>query len=81
MNIAAIIGALFGALYGEREATLETILGWGGLYGFIWWILGALLIMPFWLGMPLLMINDMTIMSLVGHLTYGVLMSAVYFRL
>jgi hypothetical protein len=81
MNIAAIIGAIFGAVYGEPQTTLETILGWGGLYGFIWWILGPLLIMPFWLGMPLFMINDMIIMSFVGHLTYGLITSAVYFRL
>lgn len=81
MNIAAIIGAIFGVLYGEAETTLESILGWGGFYGFIWWLLGPLLIMPFWLGMPLFMINDMTIMSLVGHLTYGVITSAAYFRL
>lgn len=81
MNIASIIGAIFGVLYGQPETTLESILGWGGLYGFIWWLLGPLLIMPFWLGMPLFMINDMTIMSLVGHLTYGVITSAVYFRL
>lgn len=69
--ISAFIGATFGLLLGNRVDGTTTALGWGALYGFVWWILGPLLIMPAMMGMPLFMINGMTMMSLVGHLIYG----------
>jgi hypothetical protein len=41
-------------------------------------VLGPLLIMPAMLGMPLVQINSMTLMSLVGHLIYGAVAGAGY---
>src|SRR5918995_1886667 len=50
---SALIGALFGWLLGERVAgRLAPGAGWGALYGFGWWILGGLILMPILLGMP-----------------------------
>ncbi len=49
-------------------------------YSAIWWVLGALAIMPAVLGMPLFMINTMAGMSLIGHLAYGLVLSLVAVR-
>lgn len=49
----------------------------GLLYGALWWVLGPLIAMPMMLGMPLFMINTMTMFSLMGHLIYGAILGAV----
>jgi hypothetical protein len=41
-------------------------------------VLGALLIMPAWMGMPVFQIGTMQLQSLVGHLVYGVALGAVF---
>lgn len=52
----------------------------GLLYGAFWWVLGALLIMPLMLGMPLFAISTMALMSLMGHLVYGLILGVVAVR-
>ncbi len=37
----------------------------------IWWVLGALPLMPLRLGMPEFEINTTTMQSLMGHLLFG----------
>lgn len=49
-------------------------------YGLVWWVLGPLLIMPMMMGMPLFAINTMALMSLMGHLVYGVILAVVAVR-
>jgi hypothetical protein len=52
---SAIIGAIFGWLLGTRTADrIGAGAKWGALYGFGWWILGGLILMPLLLGMPAL---------------------------
>ena len=52
----------------------------GGGYGFAWWILGGLILMPVLLGMPafaplrMAPMRPVAMGSLVGHLVYGVLL-------
>lgn len=36
---SALLGAIFGALLGDRSRTLGRALGWGSVYGFAWWVL------------------------------------------
>jgi hypothetical protein len=55
-----------------------TLVGLG--YGALWWVLGALTIMPAVLGMPLFMIDTMAGMSLMGHLVYGAILALVAVR-
>jgi hypothetical protein len=52
----------------------------GALYGVIWWVGGALIAMPTMLGMGemVLVIGDMQVMSLVGHLIFGVATGLVF---
>lgn len=78
---SAIIGAGFGLAVGDRFAEWTGLLGAGLGYGFLWWILGPLLIMPIWLGMgPMLgrALDAANLMSLMGHLVYGLVTAAVY---
>jgi len=55
-----------------------TVVGLG--YGALWWVLGALTIMPAALGMPLFMIDTMAGLSLLGHLVYGAILALVAVR-
>jgi hypothetical protein len=81
---SAVIGGVFGWLLGGRVHTYASGLGWGAAYGFVWWILGGLILMPIFLGMPAfapLMMPPMQMVamgSLVGHLIYGVILGATY---
>lgn len=52
----------------------------GLLYGALWWVLGPLLIMPLMLGMPLFAIKTTALMSLLGHLLYGLILGVVAVR-
>ena len=84
---SAVIGAVFGWLLGRRSQGFAAGLGWGTLYGFIWWILGALILMPLFLGMPPFAPLQMEPMrpvamgSLVGHLIYGVILGGGFVML
>ena len=81
MAISAFIGATFGVLLeflplGGRVALVIA----GGVYGMIWWVLGALIMMPLMLGMAamVLVIGQMQWMSLMGHVIYGVILGIAY---
>lgn len=50
---SGLIGGIYGWLLGNRVAgRLGAGAGSGALYGIIWWILGGLILMPIFLGMP-----------------------------
>lgn len=69
MVLSLIFGVIFGlAVTSPRPAPLLLS---GIAYGVLLWVFGALLIMPAMLGMPVMMIDAMTMQSLVGHLIYG----------
>ncbi len=81
MVISAIIGAGFGLLFGGRVSTLQDGALWVAVYGFIWWILGPLLIMPTMMGMGPqfgMALSMPMLMSLVGHLLYGIATGLAY---
>jgi hypothetical protein len=77
---SAVIGAIFGWLLGTRSHHFGPALGWGALYGFAWWILGGLILMPLFLGTPAFAPLQMAPMrpvamgSLMGHLLYGIIL-------
>jgi hypothetical protein len=84
---SAVIGALFAWLLGRRVIDYGSGLGWGAAYGFGWWILGGLILMPMLLGMPAfapLMMAPMRMVamgSLIGHLIYGLILGGAYVAL
>ena len=49
---SAIIGTIFGWVLGNRAGSYGAGLGWGAAYGIFWWLLGAQILMPVFLGMP-----------------------------
>lgn len=81
---SAVIGGLFGLLLGNLVRGYGSGLGWGALYGIVWWVLGALILMPLLLGMPALAPLQMQMMrpvawgSLMGHLIFGLILGGVF---
>ncbi len=72
MAIASFVGITFGLLFGAaaRAPALTVVLGVA--YGWLWWVLGGLTLMPLRLGAGLFVFNADALKSLVGHLAYGV---------
>ena len=77
---SALFGVIFVLLFSRWLTRRGPAMLLGLLYGAAWWVVGALLIMPAWLGM-----NDMIFhvganqwWSLAGHLIYGLLLAVGY---
>lgn len=77
---SVLIGAFFGWLFDEHIQGYSDGLAWGAVYGVFWWILGALILMPIFLGMsafaPLKMapMRMVAMASLMGHVIYGLVL-------
>lgn len=80
----AVMGALFGVLFGSRAARLRAWLVRGALYGAAWWIVGSLVVMPVALGMPAFSplttatMRDGAMVSLAGYLLSGGILGGVF---
>ena len=79
---SVIIGALFGLVFGAFSHSYDQGALFGLIYGVIWWVLGPLILMPLMLGMggPQfgMAFTPPMLMSLVGHLAYGLITGLVY---
>jgi uncharacterized membrane protein YagU involved in acid resistance len=73
---SALFGAIFALLFAKWAGGLGAAAVLGLLYGVVWWVLGALLIMPAWLGMSemVFQFNKTAWQSLAGHLLYGLVL-------
>lgn len=81
MVISAMIGGSFGLLRGTQAQTYASGSLWGLGYGALWWVLGPLVLMPLMMGMGVRFGAALTppmLMSLVGHLLFGLLTGLVY---
>ncbi|MBI2857521.1 MAG: hypothetical protein HYX90_00465 [Chloroflexi bacterium] len=84
---SAVIGIIFALFLGKRVHGYPGGAGMGAAYGFAWWILGGLILMPVALGMapfaPLTVadMRSIGIGSLFGHLIYGMVLGLVFARL
>lgn len=85
MLISAVIGATYGGLVSLLNLApayaLPPGVGVGAAYGLVWWILGPLLLMPIMMGMGPQFgsaLDQMNLMSLVGHLIYGALLGGAF---
>ncbi len=81
LMISATIGGSFAVLL--NASGLRGGVGAGLVYGFTWWILGPLTLMPFFMGMGLGVNWNVTAMSaampsLVGHLIFGAILGGTY---
>lgn len=73
MAISAFIGAIYGLVAGRFSLTSGNALIGGAINGLVWWVLGALALMPLFLGMNemIFVIGQPQWMSMVGHILYG----------
>ena len=71
--ISAITGAIYGFFAVRFQQTWRNAVIGGFVYGIIWWVLGALVLMPAILGMiqMIFVIERMQWMSLLGHIIFG----------
>ncbi len=77
LAISVFIGATFGLLAKSKLTSWGAGIGLGVAYGVVWWVLGALILMPTKLGMPVFMINTMAWQSLMGHMIFGLVLGVV----
>jgi uncharacterized membrane protein YagU involved in acid resistance len=78
--ISAVTGALYGHFAPAFSKTWGSAIAAGVVYGVIWWVLGALILMPAILGMfeMIFVIQQMQWMSLMGHIVFGVIIALVF---
>jgi uncharacterized membrane protein YagU involved in acid resistance len=80
MVISAILGAGYGFIASRLPGSWGTGIVAGAIYGIVWWVLGALTLMPLMLGMTQMVfaIGGPQWMSLVGHLIFGVITGLLF---
>lgn len=80
MAISAGIGAIYGLVASRLPRTTTTGIVAGAINGVVWWILGALILMPLMLGMSemVLRIGQPQWLSLLGHLAYGIVTGLLF---
>ncbi len=80
---SAIIGASYGVIAGRLSSRWPVAIVAGAVYGMVWWVLGALVLMPVLLGMTqmVFVIGSPQLMSLMGHVIYGVVTGLLFARL
>jgi uncharacterized membrane protein YagU involved in acid resistance len=73
LAISAFIGAVYGVVIGRFPNTTQVALAGGIINGVVWWVLGALVLMPLMLGMSqmVFVIGGDQWLSLMGHIIYG----------
>ncbi len=83
MVISGVIGAIYGIVAVRLPLNYTMGILAGAVYGVLWWVLGALVLMPLILGMSamILQVGPLQWMSLMGHLIYGVIVGLLYVRL
>lgn len=77
--ISVVIGVGFALICGALRPGSGAAIVYGLVYGAVWWVLGPLVLMPAMLGMGAFPpIEQPQLMSLVGHLVYGLVLAGVY---
>lgn len=80
--ISAGLGIGYALTVGAMDPGLGASAGFGLVYGAIWWVLGPLILMPLIMGMSAFPeIGQDQILSLVGHLVYGLILGLVFVAL
>jgi hypothetical protein len=73
--IAVVIGMSYGWLFARESPNFVSGVGWGLLYGLIWWFLGPFTLFQTVLGRPFTWSPEAvadSLPSLLGHLLYGI---------
>jgi len=83
MVISLLIAIGFGLVFGGLVRSVGSGILWGMIYGAIWWFLGPLTLMPYFMGMGwgVNWTAEMTrqlFPSLLGHLVFGLVLGVVF---
>lgn len=81
LTISVILGSTYGLFFRRQSDDLTSGIGWGVTWGFLWWIVGALTVLPVWLGGdPQWSAADAAAAfpSLIGHLGFGAGLGATF---
>ena len=86
MAISVFVGGVFGWLLRGRVHSGFAGIAYGLMYGFSWWYLGPMTLLPALLGMGLsaewnAAATGGDLLSLTGHLVYGLILGFTYTRL
>jgi len=84
LGIAILIGISYALLFRRHSYDISSALGWGLSFGFFWWIMGPLTLMPALLGLGLQWTLDAATIAfpnLIGHLAYGAGLGITYYIL
>lgn len=83
MLISLGLGGLYGLIATKLPLNRGAGIVGGALYGLVWWVLGALILMPIMLGMVQMVfqIGQTQMFSLVGHLVFGVILGLLFIPL
>jgi uncharacterized membrane protein YagU involved in acid resistance len=82
--IAQVIGVSYAVLFRRCSFDVLSGIGWGVTYGFFWWVLGDLTLLPALDGTAIrwdAAVIAAEFPSLIGHLAYGAALGAVFYRL
>lgn len=74
LMISAIFGVIFGLLARKPSAGISL----GLIYGVVLWFLFPFIMMPMMMGMPAMTWSQTSMMSLIGHLVYGLVLGISY---
>lgn len=77
MMISIVYGIVLAVLASRWLGSWGSSLLVGMVYGIVLWIVGPLVVMPMMMGMPLFAFTGTTMMSLMGHIIYGLITAAV----
>lgn len=77
LAISVLFGVGYGLTFAGASRSWGHATGFGVVYGVVWWVLGALLIMPVYMGMPVFQIGETQLQSLMGHMLYGLTLGLV----
>ncbi len=83
MLISAAIGGAYGLVAGHLPQNAGLAIMAGVVNGVVWWVLGALILMPLMLGMGnmVLQIGQAQWLSLMGHMVFGVIAGLLFLLL
>jgi uncharacterized membrane protein YagU involved in acid resistance len=77
LAISAFFGAAFAVLLAGLLRGPGMALLLGAVYGVVLWVVGPLLLMPAFMGMPVFVVDQTAVMSLIGHVAFGVVLGVV----
>lgn len=77
LAISVVLGMGYGYLLGSGSGSWQASALLGAGYGLVWWVVGALLLMPARMGMPVFDVGEMQVQSLMGHVVFGVALGLV----